>query len=223
MPPSSIGVFDDDSMHLALLQSVVSQSGRIHLRVCDDAFRGQLSALKWILVNLDSPRRCMPLVLHWLQRRVESDRILCYSPPASRARLESIWSGRALHWIDRCRVVSFLFALASGATDSPPALESIVASAKPRLSPRELEILCLLGKGLGSPEIAECLQCSKNTVLTYVRKLGIKLERPGTAQLRCWAVRFACQSGCKTMAFSADHICSYRAESIRNCPVLGGS
>ncbi len=57
------------------------------------------------------------------------------------------------------------------------------------LSPRELEILCLLAKGLGVNEIAEQLTISNKTVSTHKARLMEKMEITSVADL----VRYAMQ------------------------------
>ncbi len=60
-----------------------------------------------------------------------------------------------------------------------------------RLSARELEVLCLLAKGLGVNEIAEKLVISNKTISTHKARLLEKMELGSVAEL----VRYAMQHG----------------------------
>ena len=75
-------------------------------------------------------------------------------------------------------------------------LELVQKKSKPiessiALSPRELEILVLLGKGLAKKEIGEQLNLSYGTIATYVRRLYEKLDVQNAAA----AVDMAYRSG----------------------------
>ena len=59
--------------------------------------------------------------------------------------------------------------LAQNASDASPASNTI-------LSARELEVLKLITKGFTYDEIAKIMQVSRNTVMTYVRRIYTKLE-----------------------------------------------
>lgn len=62
-----------------------------------------------------------------------------------------------------------------GESSAPvPTLES--PHAAPSLSPRELEVLGLITKGFTYEEIAGLLKVSRNTVMTFVRRIYTKLE-----------------------------------------------
>ena len=59
------------------------------------------------------------------------------------------------------------------------------------LSPREREVLCLLGRGHANTEIAEKLDVSPKTVATYRARIGEKLGLKTTADF----VRYATDTG----------------------------
>ena len=54
---------------------------------------------------------------------------------------------------------------------------------KPRLSDREKEILDLLAKGYTTPQIAEALRLSQETIKWYRKKLLVKFDAANTAEL----------------------------------------
>ena len=60
---------------------------------------------------------------------------------------------------------------------------------KPELSPRELDVLRLVGSGKSVKEVAKNLNVSANTVSTYRSRLLRKLELSGTADLILYALR----------------------------------
>lgn len=60
-----------------------------------------------------------------------------------------------------------------------------------RLTPRESEILILIGQGLGNAEIAQTLGISKRTVEAHAHRIYAKLEVKGRLQ----AIRYALEHG----------------------------
>lgn len=76
---------------------------------------------------------------------------------------------------------------AGGRSPLPASLES--------LSDRELQVLRLLGSGLGTAEIAASLSLSMKTVGTYRERLKLKLGAEGALQLERRAAEFI-RTGC---------------------------
>lgn len=74
--------------------------------------------------------------------------------------------------------------IATAMADQPPALASL-----PRCSEREVQIISLLGRGLGASEIANELQLSVRTVETYCARIYDKLELSGMKELRRFAMK----------------------------------
>jgi len=66
-----------------------------------------------------------------------------------------------------------------------------------RLSDRELEVLELIGRGLGTREIAEQLRLSVKTIETYRGHLKTKLDIESAPQLVRYAVRWVDDLGAK--------------------------
>jgi DNA-binding NarL/FixJ family response regulator len=68
------------------------------------------------------------------------------------------------------------------------------AYAKPRpanpLTPREIEVLCLVAKGLRNREIAETLGCSEQTVKNHIRAAMHKLGAPNRTRAVLAAMNF---------------------------------
>jgi DNA-binding NarL/FixJ family response regulator len=64
---------------------------------------------------------------------------------------------------------------------SPPPVEQLLPSQSP-LSPREQQALELITKGFSYDEIAELMGVSRNTVMTFVRRIYQKLEVSSKAE-----------------------------------------
>jgi DNA-binding NarL/FixJ family response regulator len=82
-------------------------------------------------------------------------------------------------------------ALAKGERFMTPAISSRLAArvAGPDLSPRELEILQLLGRGLSNKEIGGKLFISEDTVKRHISNLFVKLKVNDRAQATSEAIR----------------------------------
>jgi len=82
-------------------------------------------------------------------------------------------------------------ALAKGERYMPAAISSRLAArvAEPDLSPREQEILLLLGRGLSNKEIGGQLFISEDTVKRHISNLFVKLKVNDRAQATSEAIR----------------------------------
>lgn len=82
-------------------------------------------------------------------------------------------------------------ALAKGERFMPPAISARLAArvAEPDLSPREQEILLLLGRGLSNKEIGAQLFISEDTVKRHISNLFVKLKVNDRAQATAEAIR----------------------------------
>ncbi|MDF7805847.1 LuxR C-terminal-related transcriptional regulator [Pontiellaceae bacterium B12219] len=89
-----------------------------------------------------------------------------------------------------------------------------------RLSPREKDIFCLLGKGLGTIEIAEIVNCSPRTVETHIRKIGDKLNEAGLFRIRRIAIQEAREWKCQVLSDPGDHRCIHIGNTVGHCPYL---
>ena len=89
-----------------------------------------------------------------------------------------------------------------------------------RLSPREFEVFCLLGKGHGSPEIANILGIKRNTVDVQIRTIRNKLQVSSIYELKQQSIRFGRDGVCRVFSQSPDHMCHFRGASVGTCPFL---
>ena len=64
-----------------------------------------------------------------------------------------------------------------------------------RLSDRELEIFCLIGRGLKTEDIARQLHLSTNTIGTYRERLKTKLKAKSSAELTRLALNWVSENG----------------------------
>jgi DNA-binding NarL/FixJ family response regulator len=85
------------------------------------------------------------------------------------------------------------------------------------LTPKEHEVFCLIGKGKGSPEIAEALGCKKNTVDSHLKNIRNKLRSAGAAQLRVMAASIAQTNSCKVYSSCSGHRCPDTERSVGMC------
>lgn len=91
----------------------------------------------------------------------------------------------------RTELLAAIRALAKGERYMPAAISSRLAArvAGPDLSPRELEILQLLGRGLSNKEIGSQLFISEDTVKRHISNLFVKLKVNDRAQATAEAIR----------------------------------
>lgn len=91
----------------------------------------------------------------------------------------------------RAELLSAVRALARGERFMPPAISARLAArvAGPDLSPRELEILQLIGRGLSNKEIGAQLFISEDTVKRHISNLFVKLKVNDRAQATAEAIR----------------------------------
>ncbi len=97
-------------------------------------------------------------------------------------------------------VVSAIDAVAAGGTFLSAAVSGRLfrgQAPKPVLTPRESEILSLLGQGASSKQIARDLDLSVRTVEAHRQSIKRKLELDGQAELIRYAVEHARETGVK--------------------------
>jgi DNA-binding NarL/FixJ family response regulator len=88
-------------------------------------------------------------------------------------------------------IVDAIYAVHSGASYLPPWIEARISQRKLRsnLSPRELEILEMVAKGLTNKEIGRVIQVSPFTVRNHVRHIMAKLEVGDRTEAATVAIR----------------------------------
>jgi DNA-binding NarL/FixJ family response regulator len=226
-------ILDDNPIHINSFETVVEGIDSVRLKLCESEEDKILldSSLCLIMINMEHSQCCTRHVLHKVLQQVSKCPVLCYSAKGGYGPVSYKEHGGRLFQTNFEEVVHHLrdFAV-SGATgpafpesDAKHGLAAGFRSSMQKvqnLSPRQIEIFCLLGKGFGSPEIANDLICSKHTVNTHIRTMGDRLGLNGTMELRRFAQQYARTSECRTFIFSDDHICSYLNQSVGTCPVL---
>lgn len=86
------------------------------------------------------------------------------------------------------------------------------------LSPREMDIFSLFGKGHGPSEIAALFNCGVSTVETHIRNIRSKLMAGSSSDLRRMAHRMMKVGHCRAFLHAEDHVCHEGGTSIGSCP-----
>lgn len=137
------------------------------------------------VIDLDMPGRDSLEIVRELRAAASDVAVLLYTadsrPGTVRAGLEAGAQGFALKAGPLRDVVRAVEAVASGQTYVDPTMvtalmESQTEAARSRLSPRETEVLQLLGNGLRTQAVAEQLFLSPATVRSYIETAMQKLE-----------------------------------------------
>jgi DNA-binding CsgD family transcriptional regulator len=211
---------DGDFLHIA-----------IHPSFDDIPERGIYPAL--LLIHLSHNTQCSGLMLSKALNTFKETTIMCYASGRWVGRNVFRKHGGRLIMLSYGKVVETLrdYQLLRQAAESmhrsipsrritylDDELEAILA----RLSPRERDVLCLLGKGHGIPEIAEFLGRKSNTVDSHLRNIRGKLRFKGMAELRTMAVRIAQTGSCHVFSRYDSHICPHIDDQpVGNCPLHG--
>lgn len=219
-----IRVFDEDPIHIEAIKSALSHISCLELvRGCIDldSFSSDL-----ILVNGECGKRCPNWFLEQLMKTAPESIILYYSrtlnisSKLSNNHINRLFFIRLETFFESLRSVIDLILLGEPVeitTSQGDDLSPHILGIK-KLSPRELEVFCLLGKGYGAPEIAAILKLSKNTVDSHIKGIKRKLALGGTLQIRLRAQEFSMARQCRTFSCSKTHICPSRGESLAKCP-----
>ncbi|MDO8907588.1 MAG: response regulator transcription factor [Pseudohongiella sp.] len=114
------------------------------------------------------------------------------------AALKSGAKGYILKDQDRARIVSYLQGIKKNQPPLSPASSQrlinhfnnkATALAQAKLTPREVEVLCLIGKGYSVEDAAGMLQLSADTVKGYVKTIYIKLGVSNRSEATLEAIR----------------------------------
>jgi len=89
-----------------------------------------------------------------------------------------------------------------------------------RLSPREMDVYCLCGKGFGAKSISDLFRCSSRTVETHIVRIQQKLRTGNSEALRRHAASYSRDNLCATFSRSENHLCPYREKPVSDCPCL---
>ena len=153
--------------------------------VCEsvEELRQQSEGIDLIMINMECRKWCPDLFLFRILNEIKSITVMCYSTGGwvsqsildeHRDRLLRLCYTEVIDSLRRCMASiqrgdalnTTWFMDVSNSLDGSPMVELEC------LSPRELDILCLVGKGHGTPEMAEILKCCPSTVETTVDAEG---------------------------------------------------
>lgn len=222
---------DDDAMHRHVLEGICAEISSIALSSSSALCNAQMSAPDLILINLNHQKSCVrhllglsedrfpdvPIIgyLHSFDADTPSD----YSEINSEAFILMTYQEILLQLREYIRLVQ-----ATGSLEEKSVSRNDGTTANfmrfMNLSPREKDVFCLMGKGHGSPEIAEMLNCSPRTVETHQRKIGYKLNVSGQFEIRRMALKLMNGSSCHVLSRAENHQCCHIGDSIGHCPYL---
>lgn len=231
---SEVVVFDENPIHVIALQSMVREVGCASRITCchtvEELLKQSFSP-DLVLVNIGSDQmRCAKLLLLHVLNRIPEVSVMVYFPKTwdyGSAFGEHMYRLIRLTYTELMQ--SFREALIRLENGTPLGKEG--TSSKPldatekagklvgRLSPREKDILCLMGKGLGIVEVSGELGSGQETVKTHLKNIRGKLKINGIVEIRLLAAQYAQQGDCRVFSTHATHICPCRNDSVGNCPV----
>jgi DNA-binding NarL/FixJ family response regulator len=150
-----------------------------------------------VILDLRMPGRGGLDTLHDIQKLDNNAKVLVLSSFANEEEVHQTISagakGYLLKDVGTEELVGAIKAIYSGKSYIPPSIRSVLASRDTRanLTPRELDVLGLIVKGLTNPEIATVLGTSQNTIRNQTISIFAKLEVTDRAE----AVGVALQRG----------------------------
>lgn len=234
----SICVIDDDLIHGRAFEALAANLNCVQL-VWGESVEGAVLLdfpLDLVLVNMGHGRKCPNLILVEILDQFPVVPVLCYA-------YGKRWPGMGLltRYGNRVMAVTYgeliqglgeyVESIRNGSSVFPRQPSDGVAEPENRLllktlrglSPREREVLCLLGKGDDILEISGRLGCQPETVKSHCKGIRRKLKLYGMMELRHLAVQYAATRFCKVFSLCEDHICPCRKDSVGSCPLLARS
>lgn len=227
----SVLVFDDNPVHFSAFKTVADSFKSVSLAACLSVEQGleTYQSPQMVLINMDQDSRCSDWLLLKTLKAYPEAHVLCY--------VQNRWMNPSLlhEFKHRLSIVSYselldglteYFAAAERGDSFPCFIESNtemythdeMALSLKCLTGREFEVLCLLGKESGAPEIAEKLECSRNTVEWHLKNICRKLNANGMKALRKLALNVDRLNLCRTFSVHDNHICPDLGRSVGSCP-----
>jgi DNA-binding CsgD family transcriptional regulator len=226
----NLAVFDTDILHIQAIRKTVDSTVRLHHIDGSTLENIRLyAAQSWdlILFSLDNDSYCSRLALSRILECSGEIPVLCYA--AFQSSLVKL--GEKLR-----TQVSFLsfkelvveieeFGNLLNQGDSAHRIgekldlpETDLLHRVSNLSPRELDIFSLFGKGHGASEVAALFNCSVSTVESHIRNVRSKLRAGNAIELRQLAFRLISVGHCRALLHEGGHICPEIDASIGSCP-----
>jgi len=227
----SIAVFDDNPIHETTFRMMFPECDsnvRLKFHEESDELVRFSKPPGLIMINMNNGSRCSSLLLLKILNETPHVPVICYSPEA--------WCGSKVLKKYAERLVALTYNdIASGLRDyvaelQKPGHERDLYSKNKmtfmsnervgeKLSPRERDVFCLLGKGHGSLEIAGILNRKKNTVDSHLKSIRRKLNSEESQKIRPTAVQFSQAELCHVFSRYENHICLCRGKSVGTCPL----
>ncbi len=230
----SVCVIDDDPIHAGALQAMAEDMDSMHLALCESVEDAALLdfPLGLILVNMEHGRKCSNQILVKILDQFPEIPVMCYS---SGERWIGRWAfkryGNRLIVMTYGELLRGLREYVESVLNGDPVFprqpsagiaghEKGLVETIRKLSPREREVLCLLGKGHDVFEISDLLECRQDTVKSHYKSIRRKLKLCGIVELRRLAFQYARAGYCKVFSLYENHICLCRKESVGTCPLM---
>ncbi len=222
-----IGVFDADPIHLYAFNQMVSDNRRIRLialRLENDDVWNALNSSSLIMLNMGTNRCCTHLLLQKIVSYIPETPVVCYSSDRKRYsqvvqnhrdRITTVSYGGVIRYLQNFIGLSDDQAIAE---DHPFEKQAGAADLIGCLSPRELDVFCLVGIGSGTTEIAGIFTCSVSTIETHIKNLRGKLHLNSSVILRQLAIEYIRSGHCHAISQQRSHICSGRNKTVGTCP-----
>lgn len=229
----TIFILDNNPIHLEAFDALALACDFIRIVICNSVEHaaGQTTCPDLLLIHLSHDTECSNFVLHQALSAFSETLIICYSA--------GFWVGRkkfsnyrerlmALTYEEVLEILRDYVAIRRGIELSMPGIsehrmaqmDDELEHVLTRLTPKERDVLCLLGKGHGSPEIAEIMNRKPNTIDSHLKNIRGKLQFKGMTELRSLAIRIAQSGSCHVFSRYDSHICPHLGgASVGCCPL----
>lgn len=226
----NLAVFDADILHIEAIIKTVDSTIRVHhIDGSNLENIGLYAAQPWdvILFSLDNETYCPRLALSRILEFSDKIPVLCYAARQSSLvkLVEKLRTALPLFSFEKllCELADFNGLLDT--SDHSHRMDNTIDIPEldllqrvNMLSPRELDIFCLFGKGRGASEVAALFNCSVSTVETHIRNVRSKLLAGNSSDLRQLAFRFISVGHCLALVHADEHVCGEIDASIGSCP-----
>jgi DNA-binding NarL/FixJ family response regulator len=186
-------VVEDQLMFLQLLVAMLAaQPGIEVVATADSVALGRLACLNHrpdvLILDLALPDGRGTLVLEALRAVSPCSRVIILSGEASSFVCPREWRSMVHAVVDKTRAYEVLSQELASLLQRPDSEWTQPLPATP-LTPRENEILSLIGRGLSNREIAAQLHLSQRTVETHRKNIAAKVGASGPELIRLAALR----------------------------------
>jgi DNA-binding CsgD family transcriptional regulator len=204
-----ITVFDSNPIHCFAFRLLFGNGRDISLTFLEKfnaEAEGEGPGPDMIMVNLVDPESCcLPRAVPELLDAYPASSVICYSSALESVCMNTDAYGDRVVYLSYENLIASLKALTknpynvklsaaciSSKTKELEAVQDLLS----RLSPRELEVFRLSGKGNGPADISDILGCSMSTVETHLRTIRNKCGFKTSVELRKHAVRVLLSGHC---------------------------